>query len=47
MAIWHRILHWYYRFQIITEENIILYVGDLDGWTAPYSQIKDKLIEIS
>ena len=30
----------------ITEENIILHVGDLDGWPAPYSQIKDKLIEI-
>ena len=30
----------------ITEENIILHVGDLGGWLVPYSLIKDKLIEI-
>lgn len=31
--------------ECITEDNISLYVGDIDGWPAPYSQIKDKLIE--
>lgn len=27
-------------------DDIILHVGDLDEWPAPFSQIKDKLIEI-
>jgi len=31
----------------ITEDNLYLYVADLDGWEAPYSQIKDRLIDLN
>lgn len=32
--------------ELVTSDNLSLSVGSLDGWPAPYSQIKDRLIEI-